>query len=64
MTSSLRYSIVAAVTMKFLFGKCDYMVDIDNDVSTGDFSLILGILHVYGSKVAGLPKSFDKLRVH
>ena len=32
--------------MKFLFGMCDCMVD--SDVGTGEFSLVLGILHVCG----------------
>ena len=35
---------VAVATTKFLFGMCDCTVDID--VGTGDFSLVLGILHV------------------
>ena len=33
-------------TTKFLFGMCDCTVD--SDVGTGNFSLVLGILHVYG----------------
>ena len=37
---------VAVAVMKFLFGTCDCTVDIDNQ--TGDFSLVLGILHVSG----------------
>ena len=37
---------VAVEATKFLFGMCDYMVD--SDVATGDFSLVLGILHVCG----------------
>ena len=35
----------AVATAKFLFGMCDCTVDID--VGTGDFSLVLGILHVW-----------------
>jgi len=37
-------TIVAVATTKFLFGTCDCTVD--SDVGTGDFSLVLGILHV------------------
>ena len=37
---------VAAATTKFLFGVCDCTVDIN--VGTGDFSFVLGILHVCG----------------
>ena len=36
----------AGATLKFLFGMCDCTVD--SDVGNGDFSLVLGILHVYG----------------
>ena len=39
---------VAAGTMKFLFGICDCTVDIY--VGTGNFSLVLGILHECGLK--------------
>ena len=35
---------VAVATTKFLFAICD--CTIDNDVSTGDFSLVLGTLYV------------------
>ena len=35
---------VAVATTKFLLGMCDCTVD--NDVGTGDFSLVLEILHV------------------
>ena len=34
----------AVVTAKFLFDMCDCMVDID--IGIGDFSLLLGILHM------------------
>ena len=37
---------VAVVTTKFLFGMCD--CTIHSDVGTGDFSLMLEILHVSG----------------
>ena len=37
---------VAAVTTKLLFGICDCTVD--SDVGKGEFSLVLGILHVCG----------------
>ena len=37
---------VAAATTKFLSGMCGCTVD--SDVGTGDFSLVLGILHVCG----------------
>ena len=37
---------VALVTTKSLFGMCDCTVD--SDVGTGDFLLVLGILHVCG----------------
>ena len=36
----------SVVATKFLFGMRDCTVD--SDVSTGDFSLVLGILHVCG----------------
>ena len=35
---------VAVATTKFLFGMCDCTVD--SDTQTGEFSLMLGILHV------------------
>ena len=38
-------SSVAVVTAKFLFGICDCTVK--SDVGSGDFSLMLGILHVW-----------------
>ena len=37
---------VAVVTKKSLFDKCDCTVD--SDIQAGDFSLVLGILHVCG----------------
>ena len=36
----------AVATMKFLFGMCDCTFDSDGD--TGDFSFVVGILHVCG----------------
>ena len=37
---------VAAVTTKFIFGICEFRFE--SDVSTGDFSLVRGDLHVCG----------------
>ena len=37
---------VAVVTVKLLFGMCDFAVD--NNVGKDDFSLVLRILHMYG----------------
>ena len=37
---------VEAGTKKYLFGMCDCVVS--NDVGTGDFSLLLAVLHVCG----------------
>ena len=37
-------TIVAVVTVRFLVGVCDWTVD--SDVGKGDFSLVLGILHL------------------
>ena len=42
----MRSTSFAVSITKFLFGKCDCTTD--NDVVMGDFSLMLGILHVYG----------------
>ena len=39
-------SSVKVETMKFLFGFSDCTVNSDN--GTGDFSVVLGILHVFG----------------
>ena len=36
---------VVAATAEFLYGMCDCTVNID--VDTGDFPLVLGILHVF-----------------
>ena len=44
MKVKVRVKIVVVTTTKFLFCLCDCTVD--SDVSTGDFSLLLGILHV------------------
>ena len=43
---------VAVATTKSLFGKCNCTVD--GDVGTGDFLLVLGILHLYGRAHVGL----------
>ena len=46
MKQNVTVTSVAVVTMKKLQSMCDCMVD--SDVGTGDFSLMLMILHVYG----------------
>ena len=42
----MKVTSVAVAAAKFPFGMCDCTVD--SDVGTGDFSLVLGILHVCG----------------
>ena len=46
MKAKVKVNSAAFATTKFLFGMCNCTVDID--VGTGDFSLLLGILHVSG----------------
>ena len=55
---------LAVETTKFLFGMCDRTVD--SDVDTGDFSLVPGILHLYGHvrMQSHVYQGMDCIRIH
>ena len=40
------FTNVAVVTMKFLGGMCNWMID--SDVCTDDFALVMGLLYMCG----------------